>query len=116
MMFLAQTDPRLNFWNGDNGSNGLWIKIAIGFVVGVLIVAGLTRVPPQFRKYIITVCTFVAGLSYIAYWLWPAPIARQDGTLPNGVVEHVGFYVDDAVQVVGDFYNILSGILLGLGV
>ena len=116
-MFFAQVgDPRLNFWNGANGSSDLWLKIGAGFVGGMILVLLLTRVPPQFRKYIVGAGTFLAGFVYVAYWLWPAPIARQDGTLPNGFVEHVGFYLDDSVQVVGDFYNILAGLLLGLGV
>ncbi len=116
-MFFAQVaDPRLNFWNGSNGSTDLWLKILGGFVVGLLVIAALTKLPTQYRKYVVTAATFLAGLVYIAFWLWPAPIARQPGTLPQGFVEHVGFYLDDAVQVVGDFYNILAGMLLGLGV
>ncbi len=113
---LAQTDPRLNFWNGTNGSTTLWVKIVVAFVLGLLLIAVLTRVPPQFRKPIVAISTFMAGFFYIALWLWPEPIGKKPGTLPNGSVESVGFFVGDAVSVVGDFYNILATMLLGLGV
>ncbi|HVT14241.1 MAG TPA: hypothetical protein VHE55_18405 [Fimbriimonadaceae bacterium] len=115
-LILAQTDPRLNFWNGTNDSVGLWAKIIIAFVLGVLLIAALTRVPPQFRRVIVTTATFIAGFFYIALWLWPEPIGKKPGTLPNGAVEWVGFNISDAVSVVGDFYNILATMLLGLGV
>ncbi len=113
MMPLAQA---LNFWNGANGSSALWVKIIIALIVGVALIFGLMAVPPQFRRAIVAVATFVAGFFYIIQWLWPSPIGRVPGTLPNGAVESTGFFIDDSVQVVGGFYNILAGFLLGLGV
>jgi hypothetical protein len=112
-MILAQA---ANFWNGDNGSTGLWIKIIGALVFGFLLIAVFTRIPAQFRRPIVVSVTFLAGFVYIAYWLWPQPVAREAGTLPNGPIENVGFFLDDSVQVVGGFYNILAGFLLGLGV
>lgn len=116
LIFLAQTDPRVNFWSGDNGSNGLWIKILAGFVAGILLIFALTQLPPQFRRAVVAIATFIAGFVYIISWLWPEPVARKAGTLPNGTIEGIGFFVKDSVSVVGDFYNILAGFLLGLGV
>ena len=73
---LAQIqDPRLNFWNDPNGSPTLWWKIGIGLIVGIALVALLTRTPPQFRKYAIGISTFLAGAVYVAFWLWPKPKA-----------------------------------------
>ncbi|MFI5385849.1 MAG: hypothetical protein ACHQ50_06980, partial [Fimbriimonadales bacterium] len=116
-MLLAQlADPRLNFWNDTNGSKILWLKIGIGFIAGMLFLFLLMRTPAQFRKYVIGLATFLAGAVYVALWLWPAPINRQPDTLPKGPVEGVGFYLDDAIQRVSDFSNILSTLLLGLGV
>jgi hypothetical protein len=113
---LAQVDPRANFWNGDNGSTGLWMKIIGGFVFALIVVLALTKAPPQFRRPVVATATFLAGFFYIALWLWPEPIGRKAGTLPNGAVEGVGFFISDTVSVVGDFYNILATMLLGLGV
>lgn len=112
-MLLAQA---LNFWNGDNGSSGLWLKIIGGFVFGILIMFAFMQMPAQFRRPVVVVVTFLSGLIYIAYWLWPQPVGRQAGTLPNGTTEAVGFYLGDAQDTVGGFYNILAGFLLGLGV
>lgn len=113
MEYLAQAPT---FWNGANGSSELWLKIAVAFVVGLLIMFGLMSVPAQFRRAVVAAATFLAGLTYILYWLWPEPIGRQPGTLPSGSIEGVGFFLDDSQQVIGNFYNILSGLLLGLGV
>lgn len=116
MDLLAQADPRLNFWNGTNDSSGLWTKIIVAFVVGVLLIFALTRAPAQLRRPIVFISTFMAGFFYIALWLWPEPVNIKPGTLPNGPVEGIGFFIKDAVSVVGDFYNILVTMLLGLGV
>lgn len=110
---LAQA---LNFWNGANGTGILWAKIFGGLIFGILVVFGLMSLPPQFRRTVVAGVTFLAGLIYILYWLWPRPIGREPGTLPNGPIEAGGFFLADSVQVVGGFYNILAGFLLGLGV
>src|ERR1044072_3643434 len=112
-MMFAQA---LNFWNGDNGTSGLWIKIIAGLVFGLLVMFGLMSLPAQFRRHVVVAVTFISGLIYIAYWLWPQPVAREAGTLPNGAVDGIGFCLDDAQNTVGGFYNILAGFLLGLGV
>lgn len=112
-MMLAQA---LNFWNGPTGSSSLWIKIFAAFFTGLIIIGLLMKVPPQLRRPIVAGFTFLAGLINIAFWLWPEPVAREAGTLPNGPIESVGFFLDDAVITSGGFYNILAGFLLGLGV
>src|SRR5688572_33194591 len=112
-MVLAQA---LNFWNGQNGTSGLWMAIFGALIFGTLLIFGLMKMPAQFRRPVVAGVTFLAGLIYILYWLWPEPVAREAGTLPNGTIESVGFFLEDSVQVVGGFYNILAGFLLGLGV
>lgn len=113
---LAQADPRVNFWAGDNGSTALWVKIAAAFIFGVLLIFAIMQAPPQARKYIVGIATFLGGFVYIISWLWPEPIGRKEAQLPNGAIEGIGFFIKDSVSVVGDFYNILAGLLLGLGV
>jgi hypothetical protein len=112
-MILAQAT---NFWSGDSGSSGLWLKIAVGLVLGIALIFGLMAMPAQFRRPVVVAVTFISGLVYILYWLWPEPINRTPGTLPNGPIEGVGFWIEDATNVFGGFYNILAAFLLGLGV
>lgn len=113
-LFL-QAQP-LNFWNGDNGSTGLWLKIFVALALGIGLIFALMAAPSQTRRPIVAAVTFVAGLFYVMYFFWPRPIDRQPGELPRDFIESVSFYIDDAFGVVTDFTAILSGILLGLGI
>lgn len=105
-----------NFWNAPSGSSELYIKLAIAFAVGFAAMFGLMSAPPQARKVIVGVATFIAGLFYVLTFLWPAPINRAPGTLPRDFVESVGFWLEDGASVVDKFSNTLTAFLLGLGV
>jgi hypothetical protein len=113
-LFL-QAQP-LNFWNGENGSTGLWLKIFVALALGIGLIFALMAAPSQTRRPVVAAVTFLAGLFYVMYFFWPRPIDRQPGELPRDFIESVSFYIDDAFGVVTDFTAILSGILLGLGI
>src|ERR1044072_1744277 len=112
-MMVAQA---LNFWNGENGSSALWIKVIVAFLLGLVAIAALTKGPPTMRRPLVACVTVLAARIYIGYWLWPEPVAREAGTLPNGFLQNLGFYFDGAQTTVCTFYNILAAFLLGLGV
>jgi len=114
MELLAQA--KLTFFGMTPNSPELWVKIVVTFLLGLAIMFGLTKVPPRFRRYVTLAFTFSAGLFYVLLWLWPVPIARQPGQLPNNGVEAFGFWLDDAVPRIADVAQILTAFLLGLGI
>lgn len=105
-----------NFWHHPTGSTQLYMWIAIAIIVGFATIFLLMSLPSQWRKYVTGGVTFAAGAIYILQFFWPQPIGKAAGQLPANGVESVGFWLNDAIPVVGDFTNILSGILLGLGI
>lgn len=112
---LAQAEK--TFWNAPSGSGELKLKVALCFLIGFALMVGVLFVPARGRKFIVAAVTFVAGLFYMMFWLWPQPFKgmKGDQTVPRDFVESVGFYVKDAQGVVADFTNILTAFLLGLG-
>jgi hypothetical protein len=114
-LFL-QAQPSLNFWNGENGSTGLWVKILIALLAGIAMIVVLMKAPSQARRPIVAFVTFISGLFYVLYFFWPRPVDRQPGELPRDFVESVSFYIDDAFGIVTDLSSVLSGLLLGLGI
>ncbi len=114
--FLLQAQPSLNFWNGENGSTGLWLKIGLALLAGIAMIFVLMQAPSQARRPIVMFVTFVSGLFYVLYYFWPRPVDRQPGELPRDFVETVSFYIDDAFGIVTDLSSVLSGLLLGLGI
>lgn len=102
-------------WNAPSNSGELWIKILIAFLVGIAFLVSLLYVPVRGRKYVVGVFTFVSGLFYVAYYVWPQPIDRQPNELPVGVIEQGGFWLSDALPVVASFTQVLSAFLIGLG-
>lgn len=116
MQFFAQLDPK-TFWNAPNGSAELWIKIIVGLVVLTLLTFGLTQAPPQVRRPVIVTVTFLAGLFYVAYWLYPQPIARKaPDDAPRNSAEALSFWISDAQPVIANMSNIIAGFLIGLGI
>ncbi len=113
---LLQVEPTLNFWNGENGSVGLWTKIILALLAGAAMVFLLMKAPSQARRPIVMFSTFISGLFYVLYFFWPRPVDRQPGELPRDFVESVSFYIDDAFGIVTDLSSVLSGLLLGLGI
>ena len=105
-----------NFWHHPNGSPQLFTWIAIAIIAGFAMIFLLMSLPSQWRKYVTGGVTFVAGSIYIFQFFWPKPIGRQPGQLPVDLKEQVSFFLNDAVPVLGDFTNILTGLLLGLGI
>ncbi|MEA2552143.1 MAG: hypothetical protein QOJ65_319, partial [Fimbriimonadaceae bacterium] len=115
MQFLAQAEPP-NFWNGINGSAGLWTMILVALALGIGLIFLLMAVPVRGRRPIVATVTFFAGLYYVLYYFWPKPIDRKPLDLPANGIESVGFWLSDAMPVVSSFTNVLSGFLLGLGI
>ncbi len=115
MDFFAQAAPP-TFWNAPPGSGEFITKLVVSFVLGFALIFLLLKLPAQARRPIVVTVTFLAGLFYVLQWLWPQPVGREPGTLPRDGVEHVSFWIDDAVSVFGTISNVLSAFLLGLGV
>jgi len=115
MELLAQVAPE-SFWKHPNGSSALYTWILIGLVVGIGLTFGLSKLPTQARRPVVVAVTFLSGLFYVLLYLWPQPVAKEDGTLPRDFVEKVGFWLQDAQPSIGNFSNILTAFLLGLGI
>jgi hypothetical protein len=94
----------------------LWISILLALAFGGLVIFGMTQLPARLRGPIVALATFLAGLFYVLYYLWPQPVARQPGDVPLDFVEGVGFWLKDAFPVIGKISNTLSAFMLGLGV
>ncbi|MBL8065180.1 MAG: hypothetical protein JNM34_04890 [Chthonomonadaceae bacterium] len=92
----------------------------IGLIVTFLLAAGaaigLSKVPANFRRPIVSIGTFLCGLIYVLYWLWPRPVNLKPDQVPNGMVEQVGKGLSDTLPLLADVANILTSFLLGLGV
>ena len=113
--FLAQVAPD-SIWAKPNGSVALYTLIAIGLVIGFGLLFGLMQMPSQFRKYVVATVTFFSGLYWVLFYVWPVPIDRKPGQLPNNAIESMGFWLKDAKSTVVSVTNIFTAFLLGLGV
>lgn len=118
MNFLPFAQVEKTFWNAASGSSELYIKLIVGFLVGVAAMAALLAMPARGRRPVVVTVTFLAGLYYVLFYLWPRPLPSvdADAKVPRDAVEGVGFWLADALPVVASFSNILSAFLLGLGV
>ena len=90
MELLAQLAPK-TFWNAQNGSGELFIKIILGLLVSTGIVVALFKTPNQLRRWVITAVTFFSGLFYVLFWIYPTPINRQPDEAPRNVLEGFSF-------------------------
>jgi hypothetical protein len=115
MELLAQLAPK-TFWNAQNGSGELFIKIILGLLVSTGIVVALFKTPNQLRRWVITAVTFFSGLFYVLFWIYPTPINRQPDEAPRNVLEGFSFWLSDAQPVVADLTNIIAAFLIGLGI
>jgi len=120
-MLFAQVEK--TFWAEGSGSSALWLKILMAVVVGFGLTFAMLKLPARGRRTLVVGITFLAGLYWVLYYLWPQPLPGRlanGSPLPHGqprdLVESVGFWIKDAQPVVSDFANILSSFLLGLGV
>ncbi len=115
MNFLAQQAPEFNFWAKEPSIVALlWIFGAI--ILGIIGIFGLMHVPTRARRPIVWLFTFVSGSFYVIYYLWPKPIDRDPGELPVGFAESGGFFLEDALPKVADIANVLTYLLLCLGI
>jgi hypothetical protein len=110
---LAGQSP---FWAQPTGTAGLWIGIILSFLAGMGMMFAFLYAPARARRPIVMTFTFLAGLFFVLYWLWPTPQDREANQIPVGMVEGVGFWLEDAVGPVGKIANIITSFLLGLGV
>jgi len=106
----------LAMWSDPAGSGALMGKIVFGLLLGVGILFALTKLPTQMRRSVVFGGTFLAGLFYVLFYLWPQPVTRGPNDLPRNAVEGVGFWLQDSFSVVVNFTQIISGFMLGLGV
>jgi uncharacterized membrane protein len=105
-----------NIWSAPNNSPKLWIAIIATTIVGFLILAALTKIPPGARKLVTGALTFAAGAIYVGYFLWPTAQSRGPNDIPANTSETVAFFFQDAVGAVGRLADILTAFLLGLGI
>jgi len=108
--------PVPNFWAAPHNSGELFTKLAIALLLGIGLIFGLMSAPTRLRRPIVAAVTFLAGLYWVALYLWPIPIDRDPGELPRNAVEGVGFWLQDANGVVVSFTQILTAFLFGLGI
>lgn len=114
---LAQAaPPKYTFFGLPPGSQNLTIAIIVTFVVGVLLAIGLSMAPTRLRRPITWFFTFLAGGFYVLMFLYPTPIARQEGEIARNPGEQFSFWLEDALPKVADVSNILAAFLLGLGI
>lgn len=114
---FATTPIPSSFWNAPHGSGQLYGLIALMLVLGTALVIGLMYTPSRARRPIVISITFLGGLFYVLNWLIPTPINREPDELPMpGLVEPVGFWFQDALPIVGNVANVMTAILLGLGI
>ncbi len=111
---LAQTG--FFSWSFEPGSLNLKIWIFLGLFFASAIALGLSFAPTRARKPIVVGFTFISGLFFVLYYLWPQPVSREATDLPRGAVEGFGFWLSDALPHVAKVANILTVFLLGLGI
>ncbi|MBS1715107.1 MAG: hypothetical protein JST30_12305 [Armatimonadetes bacterium] len=115
MDLLAQAVP-LNQWGVQPWSGEMWGKIIVAFVLCMGAIFALTKAPTRLRRPVVWTFTFASGLFYVLLWIWPQPVNRGDNDLPRDAVERFGFFLGDTLPRVADVANILTAILLGLGI
>ena len=115
MNLLAQVPPTPNIWGHDPGGEQ-WLWLGGAFLVGLLVMGLLMKAPTRARRPVVWTFTFLAGAFFVLKYLWPEPIDKQAGQIPEGAVEVVGFLIHDATGMVTGFAQILTTFLLGLGI
>src|SRR5581483_8544538 len=116
--YLAQNEPpETNFWSIERTTDllylqklGLWILLAM--VVAGLIFFLLARIPSNFRRPVVVGITFLSGLVYVLQWILPKSKAADGST----VALIGGWNFSEAIPVVSGVSQILSGMLLAMGV
>lgn len=114
MLPFAQAAP--TFFSDPSGSGPLFMKILVGLLLGIGLIVLFMNVPPRLKKPITAAFTFVAGLYYVLWWLWPKTIDLQPDEAPRNAVEGFSIWLLEANPIVSQFRNILTAFLIGLGV
>lgn len=83
------------------------------FVITIVLLVAISRVPSNFRKPITVGITFLAGFFYVLEWLWPRHILAN-GTATQNVLGIID--IQEAQGIVNDISQVLTGFLLALGV
>jgi len=112
---LAQASP-YTFWGQPAGSSELYMGIAGTLLFGFGMMVAFMFAPARARRPIIATFTFVSGLFWVLFWLWPRPQDRGPNDIPRDTIESVGFFLEDAVNRFGDLSNVITAFLLGLGI
>jgi hypothetical protein len=108
--------PLAAIWGQDPGSGALIGYLVGAFILGVVMMVAMTKMPTRGRKPSVWIATFASGFFYFLFWIWPSPINRGPSDLPVGFSEKVGFGLQDALPKVANIAIILTAFLLGLGI
>ncbi|MEO7454260.1 MAG: hypothetical protein ABIV13_05805 [Fimbriimonadales bacterium] len=117
--FLAQTEPPgTNFWAIERTGGSLLSQQAFMFILGafivtILLIFAISRIPSNFRKPITVGVTFFAGLFYVLEFLWPRHITAGGQATQSifGLID-----LQEAQGIVNPISQVLTGFLLALGV
>lgn len=115
MDLLAQAAPT-TFWGVTPWSSEMWIKMIVMLVIGFACFIGLMKAPTRLRRPVVWTLTFLAGAFYVLFWAWPQPVNQHGDDVARTAAEGIGFTLADAVPRVADISNILTAMLLGLGI
>lgn len=116
MNLLAQLAPPNTFWTAHNGSTLLWVEIIVAFLLGCGVVFGLAYIPKELRKPIIVTATFLGGFYFVLQYMWPQAQDYTKTEVPRNSVESVSFWLQSSLPTVTNFNQVLTGLLLGLGI
>jgi len=99
-----------------SGSSTLYLALAVTVIFGFLIMFGMMSMPARWRRPVVVTCTFISGLIYVAYYLWPKPQSFGPRDIPLNWSEWVGSQLADTIGVAGTISTALTTFLLGLGI
>jgi hypothetical protein len=105
-----------SFWNAPSGDSKLYLMIGITLLIGFAFVISCLFMPSRMRRPIAAGATFLAGLFWVLYWIWPTARDKTATDIPDNFTESVAFWLSDAVPHVSNFANILTAFILGLGI
>jgi len=81
----------------------LWLFLAAALGIGVIAFLGMRATPARYRKAVVAVVTFLAGLFYVVEFFWRGRGPNEDNPLSAGVQP-----VGEAVVVIGSFTLLLG--------
>jgi len=94
-------------------ARGAWLWVAVvGVLVGsVVLIALLARLPSRFRRPLMSLVVFIAGLFYALEFFLPTRAV----TAPNGTVSQENFLTPLIPTIITPLAQILAALILGLG-